>query len=58
MTNRERMKLKRLKSKGERFENEFVLEREGERERERVLCITPMRERVHQRQSKRGCVCR
>ena len=56
MTNRERMKLKRLKSKGERFENEFVLEREGERER--VLCITPMRERVHQRQSKRGCVCR
>ena len=33
MTNRERMKLKRLKSKGERFENEFVLEREGERER-------------------------
>ena len=35
MTNRERMKLKRLKSKGEHFENEFVLEREGERERER-----------------------
>ena len=40
MTNRERMKLKRLKSKGERFENEFVLEREGERERESAVHYT------------------